>query len=167
MVYEFVLKLFGRSAVDLISLLPFLFSLEGDQFGVEVRVKEPCTAEMVRLIESYHDVTLHCELSLVVNEQYRFRQRQRCVLHYDSLWWSDGSIIGSSPPDMESFRFTFSGFRFDPGDRIDLFSVVTIENDTLFEQSTGFTSSVLWNYVTPLREETVIYENGAFISVDD
>ncbi len=167
MVYEFVLKLFGKSAVELISLLPFLLTLYGERFEVEVIITEPCTKEMVRLIETHHPVVIQCDISVLVNDEHLFRQRRQKKFHYDSEWWSGEQKVGSSAPRRESFQFTFEGFRFDNGDKIDIFSVVTIENDTLFEKSTGFKSSVLWNYFTPSREELFTFDNGEFKRVDN
>ncbi len=118
-------------------------------------------------METQHPVILQSDRSVLVNEKHLFRQTRQKRFRYDTIWWSDDRMIGSAPPKKESFQFSFEGFRFDHGDKIDIFSVVTIENDTLFEQSTGFKSSVLWNYFTPSREELFTFDNGEFIRVDD
>lgn len=152
--------------MELISLLPFLLTLHGERFEVEVTLTEPCTKEMVRLIEAHHPVTLKCDISVLVNDKHLFRQSGEKTFRYEGDWWSDDRLIGSVPPEKETFTFAFDGFRFDPGDRINIFSVVTIENDTLFEQSTGFTSSVLWNYFTPSREELFTFDRGEFKRVE-
>ncbi len=166
MVYEFVLKLFGKSAVELISLLPFILSLNGHQLDVDVVVTEPCTKEIVRFVTTGHAVSLRCDISVVINDKQLFRQSTSRELTYENIWYCDGDPLDEFPPIEQLFHFSFEGFQFDPNDHVEIFSVVTIEDDDLFEQSTGFKLPVLWNYYKPSLKQLYVFQDGV-LNVDD
>lgn len=166
MVYEFVIKLFGKGAADIISLLPFILSYEGDTFSVSVPLNKPYTNEIIELIESPYPLTLECQLSLLINDKYLFKQKLEKRVTYQDGWFLENTYRGIKAPEKELFQFSFTGFNFDAGDEIDIFSVVSIQEDSIFQKSTGLSTAVLWNYVTPSQEEVYTFSSGGFQLVD-
>lgn len=166
MVYEFVLKVFGKGVVEVISLLPFLLTLTGGTFQTEVEVAQPFTEEVVRCVKTGHAVTVTCELSLVVNRTHRFVNHQDVELVWrDSLWYVNDEVVGSVVPGSATFPFTYPGFRFHNGDELELFATVSLKEDSLFLASTGLRTAVFWNYHTPSRLSGYRFEDGGFVEI--
>ncbi len=138
---------------------------QGDSLTIQIRLKNPVTEEVFESVERGYSFKIEYTCYVIINDRRSFQTTFVNTLSRDSVWLVNGQEVpkDSLNSRMGLIQASFHRLRFDPGDRITEFVKAKILDDYGFTQSTGLSTSILWNYYIPRNETHWEFEKGKFI----
>ncbi len=136
-----------------------------DSLTIEISLKNPVTEEVIESVVRGYSFKIEYTCYVIVNDRRSFQSTIVNTLSRDSVWLVNGRELpkDSINARMGLIQTSFPRLRFDPGDKITEYAKAKIIEDSGFTQSTGLSTSILWNYYIPRKETHWEFEKGKFI----
>lgn len=169
MIYEYVVRLLGKSIIKTLFFLPVLLNYEKTTLTVPLKLNNPITIETQELIKSGFNLKLEYYISIIINDKKLFRKHINKTVIWKEGWLVDGKHVEDKNLQNSCgyTEFSFNNFIFDENDHLEIFTKCRIIEDEDFTKSTGFKTSVLWNYYVPQQRYKYVYRNGEFVKVEN
>lgn len=169
MIYEYVVRLLGKSIVKILYFLPILLSYNDTTITIPLELNNPITKEIKDVVKSGFKISLDYHLTLIINDSKLFKQHRKKTIVFNKKWYiNDKSILeGNLQKEAGSVTISFDNFIFEENDHLTIFIKCNIVDDDDFSNSTGFKTSVLWNYYIPQKRQNFVFENGEFVKIEN
>ncbi len=169
MIYEYVVRLLGKSIIKMIYFLPILLNYESNTLTIPIQLNNPITIETKKLIKAGFNYKLEYYFSLIINDKKLFKRAINKSVYYRNGWYVDSKKVEEKElqEKIGKIELEFKDFIFEENDHLSIFVKCNISDDPEFTQSTDFKTAVLWNYYIPQKRINLIFKNGDFVKIED
>lgn len=169
MIYEYVVRLLGKSIVKTLYFLPMLLNYEETTLTIPIELTNPISIETKELIKAGFNYKLEYYFSLIINEKKLFKKKIVKSIHYQNGWFVDSNLVEEIELQKKAGKIdiVFDNFIFEENDHLSIFVKCKISDDEEFTQSTDFKTAVLWNYYIPQKRVNFIFKKGEFIQIEN
>jgi hypothetical protein len=164
--YDFLVWLFGGGITTLIAFLPIQLSFHDHELLIETMLSKPITNQTRTLVSKGFIFGIQFDCTIIINDVKTFeRTTFNTVSFQKSQWNINGRQVEQKRlQEIEgTIRFTFDRFTFGEGDEMAVYIKASIAPDSVFTQSTGLKTSILWNYYEPRCEKKYVFKKGIFV----
>ncbi len=162
--FDFVIKIIGSGISSLIYFVSINFTINDSSLEVNTQLQDPITKEIVSLMKQEYDFKIEYYSSLIVNNSVVYKDTVINTLIYDSSWFCNGKEISydSLQSTMGNVTLEFENYSPAENDEVSTFIKASIVEDSLFVESTGFKTKILWENYVPRINKSFLYSNGKF-----
>ncbi len=162
--FDFVVKIMGSGIASLIYFLSMTFSVTEDGLIMNTSLKDPITEEILSVTKQEYSFQIEYYSSLIVNDKKVYKETIIHKLDYNDGWYfNNESVAADSIQQMMGLvKFHFIDYTPAEGDDVLSFVKATIVADSLFKESTGFNTKILWENYVPRKKQSFRYKNGEF-----
>lgn len=168
MIYEYILRLFGKDIVQTIAFLPLAIGYSDGRLDVGIQLTNPCTAETHSLVKQGFVFGIEYYISVIVGER---KVRSATVikkLRYTKEWLCNDTLIvdDSLQSAIGVIGIVLSGLDLQDRETVEVFIRASILPDKDFTKSTGLNTDVLWNCYIPRLHNMYVYDKGTLVSYE-
>lgn len=151
--YEFFVKLTSLGFAGIILFTPINLKYKDKTLSVITTLENPVTEDIDKLIELGFVFKVDHYCSIIINDK---------KVHRTNIIKS----IGKDSYDKDGFSkldFNLENVDISDGDELMVFVKSKIVEDSLFKESTGLDTSILWKKLVPRQKTYFVYKQGLFI----